>query len=235
MDDNNLNQLTESDTGPGGDHGGAGPVGLDSDSGVVSVVPPASDLQPDVDIIDRQESGNQESKYYPGYEPPGIDGVSKITGAELVPGGRGGKIHPPFNSVTAAAAARARYDRAALAIRRGVALAGEQTAGVMRRNAYAMLVQIAKAHAAHALDAGARGSQTSFRTLLGAGWGVGENGRHNDSLEGGGPVTGEVETILQAFKLENPDEYNQMLERARAVVERNRQAGPVIDNDETQD
>lgn len=80
--------------------------------------------------------------------------------------GRNGGTLTPFDSTRAVEAARRRWEKANLAIRKGIAKAGEQIPEIKASDSFRVIEALAESHALNAFDASARGSTSSFDILL---------------------------------------------------------------------
>ena len=94
--------------------------------------------------------------------------------------------------------ARARREKAAEAIRMGVGKAGVQIPEVANAQAYEVVDHLAEQHSLNAADPSARGSTSSFKTLLHHGWPRPERADEgNGQMQGGARLDISKETLLE--------------------------------------
>ena len=80
-------------------------------------------------------------------------------------GATGGKL-TPFDSASASAAARRRWEKVSAATRRGMANAGKQLADISRAGSVAVAEYLAEQHTLNAADPSARGSVLSYKQVM---------------------------------------------------------------------
>ena len=146
-----------------------------------------------------------------------------------IPARNGGTLRPVRDSASARALVAKRYEKKTRAIREGIARAGEQLPDVNSHNEYDTLVAIAEAHAMHAYDPSARGSQSSFESLLRHGFPAPEREQVSVTVTGVGvdPDMTELLALYRAAKQDNPTLAERGREAVRRVV-----SGDVADVDE---